>query len=615
MKAATRLILACSLWTAYGASAQTLPNGVAAGDVDQFSAVLWTHSTAVGEIVFEYAANSSFTDAETVAAEVTDATIPVKVEIGPLTAGTTYFYRATDSSGAIAEGTFRTPAADGFHGLRFGVSGDWRGELAPYPSIANVPASNLDFFVALGDTIYADVPSIDFPGVQARTIEEFRIKHNEVYSERFGVNSFAELRASTALLAVIDDHEVTNDFAGGAPPLSDPRFDATGEFINDTDLFNHGLQAFQEYNPIRDEFYGDTGDLRTAGKRKLYRSRRYGLDAAVIMVDERSFRDEELPELLAPPGPWEFRAFAEASFGSSRTMLGAAQLADLMDDLLRAEVDGVTWKFVIVPEPIQNLGPILAGDRYEGYAYERSALLDFIERNGLHNVVFVTADIHGTIVNNLVYQRRPGGRQIATSTFEISTGPVAYAAPFGPTTIAHAGPVIGGLYVRLDYEGQNNLILALSNLLLSLYGYPRIGLDGSPVDAQLLDGGYVVVNTYGWTEFEIDADTQQLTVTTYGITWYSPEDMASYPDDILQRTPRVVSRFRVDPCGDIGTGSPPTTDNQGPCGGRPRPCGAMGPTPCGTIGAINAAALAMMPLFRLMNRRARNRVEVLIETK
>ena len=609
-----RLILVCLLWSSWATHAQTLPNGVAAGDVDQSSAVLWARSTAVGGIVFEYAANSSFTDAETVAAEVTDATVPVKVEAGPLMAGTTYFYRATDSSGAIAEGTFRTPAADGFHGLRFGVSGDWRGELRPYPSISNIPERDLNFFVALGDTIYADVGSIDFPGDQASTLEDFRIKHNEVYSERFGRNDLANLRASTALLACVDDHEVTNNFAGGASPESDPRFDQTGNYINETQLWSNGMSVFQEYNPIRDEFYGDTGDPRTAGKRKLYRFRRYGHDAAIMMLDERSFRDQGLPELLDPPGPREFREYVVASFDSSRTMLGEVQLAELMGDLLLAEEEGITWKFVLVPEPIQNLGPILASDRFEGYAYERTALLSFIEENEIHNVVFIAADIHGTIVNNVVYQLRPGGPQITTSMFEISTGSVAYADPFGPTTIAHAGPVIGGLYERLDRDGQNNLITVISNLMLSLYGYPHVGLDWSPVDAQLLDGGYVVVNTYGWTEFEIDADTQQLTVTTYGITWYSPEEMASYPDDIVQRTPRVVSRFRVDPCGDIGTGSSPITDYHGPCG-RSTPCGALGSTPCGALGAINVAALTMMPLFRLMNRRARNRVEVPIETK
>lgn len=614
MKVAARLILAWSTWTAYGASAQTLPNGVAAGDVDQFSAILWARSTAVGELVFEYAANSSFTDAGTIAAEVTDATVPVKVEAGPLMAGTTYFYRATDSSGAIAEGTFRTPAADGTHGLRFGVSGDWRGELRPYPSISNIPERDLDFFVALGDTIYADVPSLDFPDAQARSLEDFRIKHSEGYSERFGVNSWAEVRASTAVYAGVDDHEVANDFAGSAPTGSDPRFDVRGDFLNETELFTNALQVFHEYNPIRNEAYGDTGDPRTTGKPKLYRFRRFGDDAAMMMLDARSFRDQGLPELLEPPGPREFREYVAASFDSSRTMLGKAQFEELKNDLLFAKQEGITWKFVLVPEPIQNLGPILASDRFEGYAYERTALLSFIEENEIRNVVFIAADIHGTIVNNLVYQRRPGGRQVTTSMFEITTGAVAYAAPFGPTTIAHAWPVIRDLYWRLDRDGQNNLIFAVSNLMLSLYGYPRIGLDSALVNAQLLDGGYVVVNTYGWTEFDIDADTQQLTVTTYGITWYSPEDMASYPEDIIQRTPQVVSSFRVDPCGDIGTGSSPATGNSGPCGGRPRPCGALGPTPCGTIGTINVAALAMMPLFRLMNRRARNRVEAQSET-
>jgi phosphodiesterase/alkaline phosphatase D-like protein len=589
MKVATRLILACSPWTVCGASAQTLPNGVAAGDVDQTSAILWAHSTAIGEIVIEYAANSSFADAETVAAEVTDPTVPVKVEAGPLMAGTTYFYRATDSSGAMAEGTFRTPAADGYHGLRFGVSGDWRGELAPYPSIANVPESNLDFFVAQGDTIYADVPSIDFPDEQARTVEEFRIKHNEVYSERFGRNGLAELRASTALLACVDDHEVTNDFSGGAPPESDPRFDQTGAYINETQLWSNGMSVFQEYYPIRDEYYGDTGDPRTAGKRKLYRFRRYGHDAAIMMLDARSFRDQGLPELLAPPGPREFQEYVAASFDSSRTMLGEVQLAELMDDLLFAKEEGITWKFVLVPEPIQNLGPILAGDRFEGYAYERTALLSFIEENEIRNVVFIAADIHGTIVNNVAYQLRPGDPQITTSMFEITTGSVAYAAPFGPTTIAHAGPLIGGLYERLDHDGQNNLVTIISNVLLSLYGYPHVGLDWSPVDAQLLDGGYVVVNTYGWTEFEIDAASQCLTVTTYGIDWYDEEELFDDPDEVLGREPKVVSRFRVEPQLPLNPVAGANIDAE-----RAN-CNVHGNT-CGAIGGMGLSALGLMLL-------------------
>ena len=65
-----------------------------------------------------------------------------------------------DATGAKATGKFSTAAALGqFTGLKFGVSGDWRGELAPYPAISNAVDANLKFFVELGDTIYGDVAS------------------------------------------------------------------------------------------------------------------------------------------------------------------------------------------------------------------------------------------------------------------------------------------------------------------------------------------------------------------------------------------------------------------------------------------------------------------------
>ncbi len=586
-KAGARLTLVFSLWVVGGAFGQSLPNGVAAGDVDQSSGILWARGTAVGEIIFEYAENSLFVDAEAIVAGVTDSEVPVKVEAGPLIEGTTYFYRVTDAAGATAEGTFRTPAAEGYHGLRFGVSGDWRGELAPYPSISNVPDSDLDFFVALGDTIYADIGSIDFPGEQARTVEEFRIKHNEVYSGRFGQNALANLRASTALLAVNDDHEVTNDFSGGAAPDSDPRFDRTGDYINETQLWSNGMSVFQEYNPIRDEFYGDTGDPRTSGKRKLYRFRRYGHDAAIMMLDARSFRDEGLPELLTPPGPREFLEYLAASFDSSRTMLGEVQLAELKDDLLFAEHAGITWKFVLVPEPIQNLGPILASDRFEGYAYERSALLSFIEENEIHDVVFVAADVHGTIVNNVSYQRQPGGQQISTSTFEITAGAVAYSKPFGPTTIEFSPLGLRDLFARLDRAGQNNLLLVTANTLLGLYGYPQIGLQRSPIAAQLLSGSYLAVHTYGWTEFDISAESQCLTVTTYGIDWYDEEELFNDPNEVLGREPKVVSRFRVEPRLSPNLIAGAELDaGRANCNRRPSTCGAFGGIGLAGLGVV-----------------------------
>lgn len=565
--------------------AQALPNGVAAGDVDQTSAVLWTRSTVLGPVIFDYSVQPDLALTARVESVVLDPMVPVKVEVTGLRPGTQYYYRVTNSAAEVADGTFRTAHVDGLHGLRFGVTGDWRAELRPYPAISNVAQRDLDFLIALGDTIYADFPSDELPLDQARTLAEFRIKHNEGYSSRFGVNSWSEVRASTAWFATIDDHEVTNDFAGGAPAGSDPRFDSTGDFLNESQLFNNGLQAFQEFNPIRDEVYGETGDPRTAEKRKLYRFRTFGADAAFFMLDARSFRDAGLEELLTPPGPREFREYVRSSFDPSRTMLGQVQLDDLFADVLEAEALGVTWKFILVPEPIQNLGPILSSDRFEGYAYERTRILAFLEDHAVENVVFISADIHGTVVNNITYQSSAEGRQRRTPYLEITTGSTAFAAPFGPTTLEFAPPLLRTIYMGLKGEARDALVRSVANVLLRLYGYPAVGLRGSPVNARLLEGSYMAVHSYGWTEFDIDAATQRLTITTYGIEWYDEAEMLADPQDILARQPTVVSRFTVNPQRQKSLQPDRATAT------RPRsPCGAMG----GTVALIWPIATVLM---------------------
>ncbi len=582
------------------ATAQTLPNGIAAGDVDQTSAVLWARSTAVGPVMFDYADDPSLALTLRAEATVVDPAVPVKVELVDLRPGSTYYYRVTNSAGGVDEGHFRTPEAEGLHGLRFGVSGDWRGDLRPYPSISNVVESDLDFFAVLGDTIYADIPTPDVPTSQARTLDELRLKHNEVYSERFGVNTWAEIRSTTALYACLDDHEMTNDFCGGAPPSTDPRFDQNGAFINETDLYHNGMQAFQEFNPVREGFYGDTGDPRTSGKPKLYRERRFGADAAFLMVDARSFRDASSPRLDHLPNGGELRQFLATAYDPSRTMLGAAQLELLRADLLAAQVDGVNWKFVMIGEPIQNLSPVLGSDRFEGYAHERAELLSFINDHAIENVVFITADIHGTIVNNVVFRRSPRGPQIPTDTFEISTGPVAFAKPLGPATIAYAPPVLQAAFDRLDQLGRDALALDVIDGLLLVYRYPQVGLAGSPIDARLLEGRYLAVNWFGWTKFEIDAATQCLTVTTYGIDWYTPEELSANPNEVLSRRPEIVSQIRVAPQGRMGTSSAATPDGAGSCT-------RSASTSCGALGVVGTMSLLATPVFRLVHRRRSGR--------
>ncbi|MBC8098688.1 MAG: PhoD-like phosphatase N-terminal domain-containing protein, partial [Armatimonadetes bacterium] len=134
----------------------TLPNGIASGDTTQTSSVLWTRSSVPGTVTFEYATDADFASVLGIlTAEATDAVIPVKVLVEGLTPATTYYYRVTDAGGTTLTGQLRTAAAEGKNGLRFGVSGDWRGELRPYMVLGNVVERDLAFFVAHGDTIYA----------------------------------------------------------------------------------------------------------------------------------------------------------------------------------------------------------------------------------------------------------------------------------------------------------------------------------------------------------------------------------------------------------------------------------------------------------------------------
>ncbi|MEL7075050.1 MAG: phytase [Cyanobacteria bacterium J06582_2] len=563
---------------------RTLINGVASGDTTQDSTVLWTRSLVLGNVTFEYATDAEFENiVGTVEAEVTDPTVPVKVNITGLEPGTDYFYRVSDAAGDIELGEFHTSAEVGtYNGFRFGATGDWQ-QAPPYPSLSNVAAQDLELFVKLGDTIYADIETPALPGVtQARELDEFRIKHGEVLTSRIGLNTVPELYASTSILATIDDHEIVDNFAGGAAPgaspdapdigsSDEPLFTDDVEFVNDTQVYEAALQAYQEYHPLEDRFYSDTGSELTANERQLYRFNTYGSDASVIMLDSRSFRDDQI-DPVDLTNPDDTLRFLGEAFDPDRTLLGREQVEDFKADLLAADAAGITWKFVTIPEPIQNFGTLNAEDRFEGYAAERNEILQFIDENEIDNVVFMAGDFHGTIVNNLTYQTAPGGEQIPTNAFEIVTGPVAFNdGLFGPTVVdisAAIGAItpeqealFDSLPVASDRDSEiddrDDFVKNLLEVQTDLFDYDPVGLNNNLavaddlIDAELIQGDYVAVNTFGWTEFDVDAETQQLRVITYGVDAYSEEDVLTNPSAISALEPRIVSEFVVNPQGDF----------------------------------------------------------------
>jgi phosphodiesterase/alkaline phosphatase D-like protein len=551
------------------------PNGVASGDITQETATLWARAAVPGTYtltVSDVSGRPAQSEPVIFTVSATDPTIPMKVNLAGLEANTSYAYTWSDAGGIALQGNFRTlPELGDRNGLRFGSFADWEGQLAPFSAIANAPGRDLDFLVLLGDTVYADVETPILPGVSLVTeLSDFRLKHSEVYSESSGQNFFAALRQISPLYATWDDHEVINDFAGGAVLGTDTVRNiftgVDGTFVNDTDVFNNGLQAFLDYNPIQQIQYGNTGDPRTAEEVNLYRYTTFGSDAASFVLDTRSFRSAPLTSPGVNGTPAEIQAYLASTFDSTRTLLGDVQLEQFKSDLLQAETDGITWKFVMSSVPMQNFGLPVAGERWEGYAAERAEILKFITDNDIDNVVFVSADFHGNVVNNVTYQESANGPQIPTDVIDVMVGPVAYeinlpflippfnqvfGAPYGPATVAFSfdSAVINSYTALTTRTERDAFVKNYVNGQLADLGYSPIGLEDAPVKATLLQGDYINAHTFGWTEFDIDPITQALTVTTYGIDPYSSPELAANPAAIAALTPTIINQFVISPQG------------------------------------------------------------------
>ena len=215
--------------------------------------------------------------------------------------GSRHYFRATAANGRSAQGTFVTATPPGRRsGLRFGVSGDWRGELAPYPAVANAKGRGLDFFVLLGDTIYADYPSTGVaPPAGGGPWRTTALKHAEVYGERFGLNTLADLRAGDLRFSPRSTITRSRTTSPAAPRSEATTASAATRRLSSTtasSLDNGLCGPSREYNPVRRPLLTTrrTTPSPTTSGGSVPIPAGGGDDAAVLVLDTRSFRDPGL---------------------------------------------------------------------------------------------------------------------------------------------------------------------------------------------------------------------------------------------------------------------------------------------------------------------------------
>lgn len=352
-------------------------DGVASGDVTSAGVVLWTRVDREADLTVELATDREFEQVvgEGQAVAVADADFTAAVTVDGLQPGTQYYYRFVGAGDAVSPvGRFVTaPADDAAADFIFAFSGDSEAAFRPFELLDTLRLDSPDFFVYLGDTVYADYEFEGMPG--AVSVADYR--------QRYRINredeALRELLASTSTYAVWDDHEVMNDFAGQSV---------------DAERMAAGRQAFLEYFPIR---------RSVDDPARLYRSFRWGQAAELFMLDTRQYRSAEV-ECTNPDGSdvtvpaFEGDAACkEALADPDRTLLGDEQMEWLKQALRDSTVD---FKFVVTSVPIGSF-LALPYDRWEGYAAERGELLDFISSEGIGNVVFLTTDLHAAIVDTL----------------------------------------------------------------------------------------------------------------------------------------------------------------------------------------------------------------------
>jgi len=370
-----------------------LPQGIAVGDVTSQSALVWLRTdgpmtvrlewapVAVWQIGSEMGAAEAPVERSSLFTTASDTDFTLVIPLEGLMPATLYrWYAFVGTKGregmspearVAARGEFTTlPDMNSHVPMTFAWSGDLGGQgrcrrgAAGYPIFDAIRAQRLDFFLFLGDLVYADgvcpsppnEPGADF---SATTLAEYRARHRD----QRAAEALRQFLETTPVYAIWDDHEVRNDFSGP--------FDSQMPV---------GRQALREYWPIR---------IVSEDPDRLYRAVRAGADLELFILDTRQYRSRNVDQ-----------------DGPAKTMLGKKQLQWLLSGLTESTA---TWKVIVttVPLSIPKGGSAIVpgndgwagGPNMPGFEWERQVIVDYILGRKIKNVVFLAGDVHHVQAN------------------------------------------------------------------------------------------------------------------------------------------------------------------------------------------------------------------------
>lgn len=429
------------------AARPTFPSGVQSGDVVGDRAMVWSRTDRPSRMVVEVSTQQSFANARRVVGPtaLADSDFTARVDLTGLPADADIFYRVLFQNlqdpevwSAPMLGSFHTPPIKR-RTVTFAWSGDEAGQgwginldFGGYKLYEAMRKDKPEFFIHSGDQIYADGPilaEVKLPDGSmwknlttpekahvAQTLGDFR----GAFAYNLLDNHKRRFCAEVPFLVQWDDHEVRNNWYPGQQ-LDDQRYTTERSASR---LSAYARRAMFEYNAMR---------FDPIDPERIYRAISWGPSLDVFMLDERSYRGANSPNV-------------QTALGQDAAFLGAPQLEWLKQSLKRSRA---TWKVIASDMPISLVVRDLKDDvptgTFEAWAngdpgapagreLELATLLKFIKVNNIQNVVWVTADVH--YAQALYYSpSNPNARFTEFLPFwEFVAGPI-HAGTFGPNEI------------------------------------------------------------------------------------------------------------------------------------------------------------------------------------
>jgi alkaline phosphatase D len=399
---ATALPARSSIITATAAVPYPFQLGVASGEPDASSVVLWTRlapsplnadgqgGMANANVAVDWQVSTTESFATLVTSGTVTATYGTAHSVHAIANGLNpdadYFYRFRAQGHVSPVGRTRTAPAAGTNGrdLVMAFTSCAHYEEGYYTAYRRMAEDNPGLILFLGDYIY------EYPATSGRT--RLHLGATEIttladYRRRYAqYKSDPDLQAAHAVapwIVVPDDHEVENNYANMTRADSTPVLTTAQWTARRTAAY----QAYYENMPLR------PAQANNGNSIQLYRRLPWGKLATFHMLDTRQYRNDQ-----ACGDGWKLCPDADLA---TRSLPGNAQETWLLNGLAeKAATWDIIGQQVFFARRFNSTGASM--DSWDGYRASRARIQQGWVDRGNRNPVVLTGDVHRAWGNNLM---------------------------------------------------------------------------------------------------------------------------------------------------------------------------------------------------------------------